>query len=140
MNVQSPLLPIVLVNQDREELSYLHDRLLEAGVENPLLTFSECETLLDYLEAVCLAALPRLIPCLMFFDFRLPRLQEMVAWVRDQQVLGKLKIVILDDEPEAIPAGADHRISRFPSTTTLAPIVVCACGRAFPPRGNSDWA
>ena len=130
------VLPIVLVNEDTHELTYLHDRLLEAGVENPLVTFPDEESVLDYLGAVCLAAVPRLIPCLIFLDLRLPRIPEMIHWVRAQELLGKLKIVVLSDQPAdspALPAGADHRISRFPTAMTLATIVACACGRGLSP-------
>lgn len=127
--------PIVVAARDREELSFLRHQLQAAGIEHPLVTFEEAESLLDYLGAVCIAASaePRLKPCLLFLDDHLVQAGngDVIEWVRRQPALDHLRVVVLSDRE---PARTDRAtaavqfVARFPAAATLAWMVASACG------------
>lgn len=128
-----PCSPILLAVPNTDELLYLRDRLLQAGVTRALVTFNEADSLVDYLGAVCIAdpAEPRLKPCLLFVDERLLAGEkgDLIEWIRRQRVLQHLRVVVLSDrEPARAPSAAVHFVSRFPAAATLALMVASACG------------
>lgn len=128
--------PIVLANEEPEELALLRNRLVEAGVKNPLVTLEDDFDVKDYFGAVFLAAptIPRLVPCLIFLDFKLQRLSQLVGWLQGQKVLQKLKIVILGTDETIRNKWIDRTCDvqfapKLPSVAALAEFVAQAASR-----------
>lgn len=128
--------PIVLVNHDSRELDFLAGQLVEAGVPNPLLAFDSGEGAIDYLQAVCAASSrdSRFMPCLLLVDLGLRgaiNSAKVIAWVRKQPSLARVKIVALSDDKSPRERSAsravDHVTAKIPTAATLATIVAGAC-------------
>lgn len=127
----------MVASPDAEEVKLLRRHLAEADVKHPLLTFSDRETVQDYLTAVCVADTrePRFNPCLLFLDGCLldERSECLLAWIGRQRVLEGMKVVVLSEDrapvrPKSPVAGAVEYIAKFPAAATLALIVSSACG------------
>lgn len=128
-----PRSPILLATHRRADLAFFRDRLLEAGVNQPVVTFDAAEALLDYLGAVCIADStdPRFKPCLLFIDDTMAGRSagDIIAWIRRQPALQRLRVVLLSDqEATRTERAAAHVISRFPAAATLAWLAATACG------------
>ena len=125
-----PLFPVVLVDDNVDDLFVLRQRLLCGGVENPILSFEEGEEAMAHLKrAMANQAEP--LPRVMFLDLRMPRCGgfEVLKWTRSQPALPDLQVVIVsnsalpEDANRAQHLGAAQFLSKYPSPETLAEIV-----------------
>jgi CheY-like chemotaxis protein len=111
-----PLPPILIADDDPDDLFFTKRVLVKAGVKNPLVPLHDGEEVVKFLMTA-LTEMPKADPkpCLLFLDIKMPRRDgfEVLEWVRNQKALDALKIVILSgsDEPRdrerASDLGAD---------------------------------
>lgn len=127
------LAPILIVDDDANDIFLLRRRLDKAGVKHPVVTFSEGEAALAFLRAACVhgAQESGLRPCLMFVDIKMPRVDgfDVLRGARRQAALKNLPIVIMSgsDEPKdmarAQELGATAYYRKLPTVQELAQLV-----------------
>lgn len=125
-----PLFPVLLVDDNVDDLFLLRQRLLRGGVENPILSFEEGEEAMAHLKRA-MADNTEPLPRVMFLDLRMPRCGgfEVLKWVRAQPALTELQVVIVttsalpEDASRAQQLGAAQFLSKYPTPETLADIV-----------------
>ncbi len=133
MSSSSPLPPIVLVDDNPEDLFVLRQRLLRGGVTNPLVTFEEAEDAEEYLQQIMLAG-ETSAPVVIFLDVRMPKRGgfELLKWVRAQPALLATHVVMISTSPlqedatRAAKLGAVQFLSKYPSPEVLAAVVMDA--------------
>lgn len=115
---------------------FIFQRLLQrVGVQNPVQVFENGEALVAHLRACHSADVEGQLPCLIFLDIKMPRLNgfEVLRWARDESALKSLPIVVLSgsDEPRdhqrAKELGATHYLTKHPSEDKLVALL-----RGFP--------
>jgi CheY-like chemotaxis protein len=108
--------PILIADDDPDDLFFTKRVLVKAGVKNPLVPLHDGEEVIKFL-ITALTEMPKADPkpCLLLLDIKMPRRDgfEVLEWIRNQKALDALKIVILSgsDEPRdrerASDLGAD---------------------------------
>jgi CheY-like chemotaxis protein len=131
-------LPPVLVVDDNENDLFLIKRLLaKAGIKNPVVTFDDCVEAVSFIKA---AAQPNsgLMPCAVITDLKMSGMNGMdfVEWIRSQKSLARLTVIMLsgsnldNDVKRANALGVDTYLVKFPSPDVIARIVTEACQRS----------
>lgn len=126
----SSLFPVMLVDDNVDDLFVLRQRLMRGGVENPILSFEDGEEAMAHLKRA-MAANGTPCPRVMFLDLRMPRCGgfEVLKWVRSQPALSELQVVIVststlpEDATRATQLGALQFLAKYPSPETMADIV-----------------
>jgi CheY-like chemotaxis protein len=127
------LFPVMVVDDNVDDLFVLRQRLLRGGVENPILAFEDGEEAMAYLKrAMADPSVP--LSRMMFLDLRMPRCGgfEVLKWVRAQPPLAEMRVVIVstsslpEDSARALQLGAMQFLQKYPSPETLAEIVKIA--------------
>ena len=125
----SPSLPPILVADDESNDVFLLRRaLMKAGVTNPIIGVADGEELLEFLQG---ATFGGLIPCVLFLDIKMPRMGgfEALAAIRNHPSLAGLKVVMLTssdlpaDVERARTLGADAFLVKFPTPERLAAVL-----------------
>lgn len=119
--------PIVIVDDDGDDVFFLSRRLKEAGIENPVISFGAAELVTSFLVGVSLEQGGVRMPCALFTDLRLGGTNglELVRWVKSRDGLRDLKVFVMSgsEHPEhrrqAAALGADGFVLKFPSTREL---------------------
>lgn len=94
----APALPPILVaDDDSNDLFLLRRRLDKAGVRHPIVTFGNGEEIVAFLRASIAGGSAGLMPCLVFLDIKMPRCDgfEVLSWLRGQKTLKDLPVVVL---------------------------------------------
>jgi CheY-like chemotaxis protein len=136
MSISSSSFPVMLVDDNVDDLFVLRQRLLRGGIENPILSFEDGEEAMAHLKRT-MADPTTPLPAVMFLDLRMPRCGgfEVLKWVRSQEPLNALRVVIVstsalpEDAARAQQLGALQFLSKYPSPETLAEIVKAATER-----------
>lgn len=129
MSSPSPLSPVLLVDDNADDLFLLRQRLLRAPVANPIVAFPDAEEAMAYLQDVAIAG-PATAPCVMFLDVRMPRRGgfEVLKWVREQPALALMTVVMVststlpEDAARAQKLGARYLV-KHPTPDVLGKIV-----------------
>ena len=133
----SSLPPVVIVDDEQDDLFLLSDRLRRANVQNPLLTFQKASDAVEFLKNAFLA--PDLErrpepPCVVITDVKMPGLDgfQLTGWIRAHAELAKVPVVVLSgandpkDNARALNLGANAYFQKFPRAETLAAIIARA--------------
>lgn len=128
--------PVVLIDDNADDLFVLRQRLLRGGVENPIISFEDGEEAMAHLKRA-LHDGTELLPVLVLLDLRMPRCGgfEVLKWMRSQPALAEIPVVIVttsalpEDATRAKQLGANGFVSKYPSPETLAELVKSANGR-----------
>lgn len=130
MSTPDALPPILIADDDPNDLFLVRRRLQKAGVKHPIITFSNGEELLGFLREVdgTVGKDAERRPCLVFVDIKMPRVDgfEVLRWIRRQRTLKDLPVVVLSgsDEPRDIQRanelGAAHYMTKLPSAEEFA--------------------
>jgi CheY-like chemotaxis protein len=123
---------VLLVDDNPDDLFVMRQRLLRAGVQNPILSFEDGEEAMAHLKSVLEGKTAR--PCVLFLDLRMPRCGgfEVLKWVRAQPGLLEVQVVIVstsalpEDATRAVQLGASQFVSKYPPPELLAEIVASA--------------
>ena len=125
----SPSLPPILVCDDESNDVFLLRRaLMKAGITNPIIGVADGEELLEFLNG---ATFGGLIPCVLFLDIKMPRMGgfEALTAIRSHPSLAALKVVMLTssdlpaDLERARTLGADSYLVKFPTPERLAQVL-----------------
>jgi CheY-like chemotaxis protein len=129
----NPLGPILLVEDNPDDVYFMRRACKTAGIENPIHVAEDGQQAIDYLSGAGQysdrAAHP--LPCLVFLDLKLPAKTglEVLAWIRKQAEFTTLVIVILTtsreprDVHEGYRLGANAYVVKPSSPTQLAELV-----------------
>lgn len=140
-----PLAPLLLVEDNADDLYFLTRLLKPAGIVNPLYIVSDGEEAIELLGRV-LRADPAVPPPLAaFVDIKMPRLDgfELLAWIRQHPQLDGLAVIMLSSSSEArdvaraAELGAQYFFAKYPPAATLARVLEAAkefAGAAATPR------
>ncbi len=133
----APFPPIILVDDNPDDLFVLRQRLLRAAVENPIQTFEDAEEAMAHLKRV--VDDPQAVkPCVVFLDLRMPRCGgfDVLKWVKAQPGLAGVRVYIVststlpEDAARAAQLGAERFIAKYPAPELMGAIVREAMARA----------
>ena len=128
MNPPGVLAPLMIVDDNEDDVFLVARRLKEAGVENSLLHFRDGAEAFQFLKQFCPPARTAVqLPCLMFLDINMPGLSgfDILLWARKQPALAGMKIVVLSGANEEWDAkiaeklGADDYVLKVPRADEL---------------------
>lgn len=132
--------PILIAEDDRNDLSLVRHFLNVAGVKRTVMAVSNGEELIDYLRPLCDSPASTQVarPCLLFLDINMPKVDGFAAleWIRAQPALRDLPVVALSSaiEPTDIKRAAKLGVTRFmtkyPRPQVFAEIIESVCGTA----------
>lgn len=128
--------PLLVADDDENDLFFFEHRLRQGGVRNPILHFPDGLVTIGYLETI-ICTPPALRPALakiLFLDIKMPRRSgfEVLEWARNQNELDWLPIVLLSgsglaaDIQRAARLGADRYLVKYPPADELAAAVESA--------------
>jgi CheY-like chemotaxis protein len=125
------LRPILLIDDNHEDLFLTKRLLARAGVKHPIITIDDGEEAIALLRAATAPASSGLLPCIVFCDIRMPKIDgfDVLKWARGQPALGKTIIVILtggdvpEDRAKAKSLGANHFLVKFPTPDVLKTVI-----------------
>lgn len=127
-----PVLPPILVADDDSDDVYFIERLLKkTGVKNPIKTFNDGTEVVNYLGARLADPSRTHAPSLLFLDLKMAGLGGFgfLEWARQQKGLSPLTIVVLSNSSEpgdmarAIALGAHRYLIKYPCVQTMTTIV-----------------
>ncbi len=130
--------PVLIVDDDQNDVDLLRGALTRAGVRNGLLAFTNSAEALEFLRSLSGSPEgPFLWPCAMFLDLNMPNVHGFVflKWVRSESVFDDVKVVVLsgsekpDDRDRALKLGADQYLVKFPPPEAFAEVVACLTQR-----------
>jgi Response regulator containing a CheY-like receiver domain and an HTH DNA-binding domain len=139
MTSASPLVPVLVAEDNDDDLCLLRYYLQVAGVRNPLLTVGNGEELIEFLRPLCdpetSAGATR--PGLLLLDINMPKVDgfEALEWIRAQPALNQLPVVALSggieprDVKRASTLGIAQFVTKYPRPHVLAEIVANHVGR-----------
>jgi len=123
--------PILIVDDDPDDLFILKRLLTKAGVQNKVIAFEDPTAVIDYLELESKNPDRRFMTCIVFTDLNMPGMSgvELTTWIRGHPALRDLAVVIIssstapNDEAHARTAGALRFLTKYPSAETLRTLV-----------------
>lgn len=133
--------PILVAEDNADDLFFFKRRLRQAGVANPIVTFENGQQAISFLSELCQippVAGPSESPCLLFLDIKMPLKSgfEVLAWARRQAAFAKLPIVMLSgsaatsDIAKATELGANQYLVKPPPANALENVVRGALDQA----------
>ena len=130
------LQPIVVAEDNEDDLCLIRHYLRISGVQNPLSTVANGEELVGALLPHCDPATTVGRPGLIFLDLEMPKLDgfEALEWIRAQPALQDLPVVALSgpieprDVQRATKLGIAQFVTKYPRPHVLAEIVASFCG------------
>jgi CheY-like chemotaxis protein len=119
--------PIMLVDDDPDDLFIMQRLLVKAGVQNKTETFEDPQAGLDHLGREITNPDPRFMPCVLFCDLDMPEMSgfEVIKWIRAQPALSGLVVIMVshssspDDEKRALELGAKRFLQKYPTSAGL---------------------
>src|SRR3954468_11313030 len=142
--------PVVVIDDEPDDLFFLRRLFDKGGVKNPVVTFLDSEDSMSFLSATLVISrkVPEFTPCVLFTDIKMPKLDgfELVKWIRKHRELDALTVVVMsssdnpDDVELAQKLGADRYLLKYPSPETLAELIAdaAASGRQAPETSNGN--
>lgn len=124
--------PLMMVDDDADDVVIFAHRLKMAGFRRPLLHFKNGGDAFMFLKQFCTgekAADQR--PSVMFLDVNMPNLSgfDVLVWARQQPALKGMKIIMLSGATEpwdakiALKLGADDYLMKFPEPEVLVDLL-----------------
>ena len=137
MRSSPKLRPVLLIDDNREDLFLTKRLLARAGVKHPIVTMDDGEQAIVHLGASTLAGAPAILPCCIFCDVKMPKVNgfAVLKWAREQAGLRKTPFAILtggdmpEDREKALALGADYFLVKFPKPEVLKRIIDLSCER-----------
>jgi len=130
--VDASLPPILVADDDPDDVFFVQRLIRKTGVQNRVLTFDDGTEVVNFLGSVARSESPRNHePLLLFLDLKMAGLGGFgfLEWARGQKQVTPLKIVVLsnsnepDDVARAHALGAHRYLVKYPSVQTFTTIV-----------------
>lgn len=138
MSEPQKLPPILLVDDDPNDLFFVRRRLDKAGAKNPIVTFTDGEQVLEFLRKACDGEpTPEETPCVVFLDIKLPRIDgfEVLRWIRSQPRFESLPVIMLSGSAEqrdierATKLRATRYLTKLPPVQTFQEVLAAFAGK-----------
>jgi len=136
----SGLRPVIIIDDEPDDLFLLRRLLEKGGVKNPVITFLDSEDVRTFFaaSAVMQKKVPEYAPCVLFTDLKMPKIDgfELLEWLRKQKAFDGLTIVVLSssdlpgDVERAEKLGANHYLLKYPSPERIAKVIAAATSEA----------
>ena len=130
------LRPVIIIDDEPDDLFLLRRLLEKGGVQNPVITFLHSEDVRTFFaaSAVVQKKVPEYAPCALFTDLKMPKIDgfELLEWLRRQEAFDDLTIIMMSssdlpaDVERAQKLGADHYLLKYPSPERIAEIIAAA--------------
>ena len=123
-----PIAPIVIADDDTNDLFFATRALKKGGIATPVLTCADgLEVVSTVKRLLDTATLPRVV----FLDIKMPQMNgfQVLKWIRENEKLNVVPVVMLSgsNEPRdtemARALGADGYLVKPPTTTSIAEAV-----------------
>jgi len=132
MESNAPLDPILIADDESDDVFVLTHRLKKAGIQNPIVEFKDGADLVDYVSQHAESGTFK--AALLLLDIKMPRLDgfDTLEWLRQKAGLKMLRVAMVsssqrpDDKSRAFAAGANEYFEKFPSPADLADAVARA--------------
>jgi CheY-like chemotaxis protein len=131
-----PLRPVIIIDDEPDDLFLLRRMLEKGGVKNPVITFLDSEDVRTFFAAIAIVIqkVPDFAPCVLFTDLKMPKIDgfELLAWLRKQKAFKDLTIVVMsssdraEDVARAEKLGANHYLLKYPGPDIIAEIIGAA--------------
>jgi CheY-like chemotaxis protein len=123
--------PLLLVDDDSDDLFILRRLLGKAGIENKAVAFEDSKAAVAHLVAEIANADKLYLPCVVFTDLHMPRVNgfELTRWIRTQPMLADTVVVMISssedprDRLKAMEVGVRHFLLKYPPASVLQGIV-----------------
>lgn len=123
--------PILLVDDNHDDLFITKRLLVRAGAKNPIVTFDDAEAAMSFLRAAAAAPRTGLLPALVLCDIKMPATNgfDFLEWVRRQRGLKNLPVAMLSssdlerDRLRADELGASGFFVKFPAVKVMADLL-----------------
>lgn len=123
--------PILIIDDDPDDLFVFRRLLAKGGVDNKIVAFEDARAAIDYLERESNNPDPRFLPCAVLTDLNMPELSgfEVTEWIRAHPRLGSLAVIIVSssesphDEKRAKEVGATRFVRKFPSSDGVRTLI-----------------
>lgn len=127
----SALPPILLLDDDPDDLFILRRLLAKAGAQNKIETFEDARAACVHLEGVLRQGEPLYQPCIVFTDLQMPGMGgfEFARWIRQHSRFASTLIVMVTSSEDpgnpaaAIAAGVDKLIAKYPTVAAMRAIL-----------------
>jgi CheY-like chemotaxis protein len=127
--------PILIVDDDENDLAALVDLVVRANLPNPIEVFNSGDDVIQFLQEWCHAE-PRECgrAALLLLDVRMPRVSgfDVLAWIRRHPLLHSLVVVMIshfdeaDEAERAVRLGAQSYLHKYPLPITIAALAKLA--------------
>lgn len=126
------LAPVVVIDDEPDDIEILRRRLIAAGIANPLIAFVNGSEALAFLRSLPESPEAQFLrPCVLFLDINMPQVHGFVflKWVRSQSSLDDVRVVVLSgsdkpqDKERAMKLGADRYLVKFPAADVFAQVM-----------------
>src|SRR5215831_8573020 len=101
----SKLAPILLAEDDPNDILFFNCAVKQAGLHNELIVARDGQQAIDFLEllATYRDRLLHPLPCLFLLDLKMPRLSgfDVLAWLRTRPDFRSVPVVVLSSSPQA---------------------------------------
>ncbi len=133
--------PIIIVDDDPDDLFFAQRALEKAGVEGAIITCESGTRLVEMLQRLRRERAP--LPRVVFLDVKMPELNgfQTLEWIRGQKELAAVKVVMLTgsneprDQALARTLGATDYLVKYPLPARLA--ALCAPQNEGDPTGST---
>lgn len=142
------LRPIIVIDDEPDDLFFVRRLIDKGGVPNPVVTFLDSEDVMTFLGAilVILRKVPEFSPCVLFTDLKMPKIDgfELLKWVRQQREFDQLTVVMMSssDDPKDVELakeyGADRYLLKYPGPDALAELIAEASVQRVPPAVDDE--
>lgn len=137
-----PLRPVIIIDDEPDDLFLLRRLLEKGGVQNPVITFLDSEDVRSFFAATAIIQkkLPEFAPCVLITDLKMPKTDgfELLSWLRKQRDFDALTIVVMSsldrpgDATRAEKIGADHYLLKYPGPGRIAEVIAAAVEDRLP--------
>jgi CheY-like chemotaxis protein len=142
----APIRPVIVIDDEPDDLFFIRRLFDKGGVKNPVVTFLDSEDALAFLSAtaVIVRKVADFTPCVLFTDIKMPKMDglDLVRWIRKQPEFDALTVVVMSssDEPKDVERaqklGADRYLLKYPSPATFAELI--ADSSASPRKAKAE--
>jgi len=116
--------PILLVDDEPDDLYILRRLIVKAGVKNKVVAMEDPLAAIEYLDLEARSGRPLFVPCVILTDLNMPGKNgcEFTRWIRAHPELKDIRVIMVTDsedpadEQRAAEAGVSRFVRKFPTS------------------------